>query len=929
MKESLTSQPSSSYVSRWHWNIWRLFLFLACAQGGIAIGVFIITSIEAGAAFAFRLNAQRSISLILALTLAALFFLLFLETWVRKQKSKTRLEKVLILMQDASKSKLIFLLVGAAFFFCAFILSLTPEIEEPFTKGIFTRVKPFVIWFTGLSGQATLLLLFTFSKDRIARWNINNKPFKLSLLAIAIFMGIWAIIVHTSYARESQITGWYELGAPILDMQVLLAWVISILFAGVFCVLLTLPFGRLKRSIFTPRRMDLLIAFILWMVTAIVWWRTPFEPNWFVSEPRYPNYEYYPNSDARAYDTAAQTALIGEGYRFFKSDIVRRPLLEFFFSLLHLIGGQTYEKVIFFQVLVLALFPALVFLVTAQLHHRLSGLLASLLILFREMNSIRLGGLFTTSHAKLLMADLPSALVIALFFFCLIVWLKGIEQNQTLAMISGGVLGMAALIRAETLVFLFVVAIFLLWKLLPLKAYRLWAKHFLLFILGILLMLAPWIYRNWAKTGQIFLDSPTIFRLELIILRYRPAEKLQSVTESTPSLTEEGGVVGPSTPSVPATPTPQAGDLQGIVQREMKNVFTYIHENSVEILSFIVTHYANSQLQTMLILPTTFRGLDAMVSFGGHHSLPRFAEECCSPLNYMRRLPYWRKWDGRFLNQSILPFILNSVLLAWGINLVWKRNRTVALLPLACSSSYLLLNALFRNSGGRYILPVDWVMILYFSVGVMDLTVESMQAVIPRLKSIIAPLIEEGAADKAQSFGRSARLSLVALGCILFGAIIPTFELLIPPRYNAESAPRMLQALSESSVLNDEQQAQLISFLEHGGQMHAGRALYPRAYPANVGEPGTNNPFGPWPYPRLAFSLIGPFEEEFSLPITKKPPAFPHASDVLVFVCPEQRELLAVAIFDEEGHPLVYYTRSPWPETLHCPLPSMLFSSGG
>ncbi len=921
MNQKPTAQPV--LLSPWHWNLWRAFLLIAWLQGAPALYTFIRAPVGTGITLSQGFSPLRLMVTILTLLLFLLFFLLSFESWVKKQQSKLRLEKALRFIRQASNGTVLLAIFTALFLFFAYALSLMPDIVEPYARGILSRLEPFILWFAGLSGQSSLALFATLAKDDLIRWRLNNKPFYLSLLAVATFMGIWAYVVHTSYGRESQITGWYEMGAPVLDTQVFLAWVASMCFAAFLGYLSTKHMKALNRVFSSPRRLDIAITFMLWLITVVVWWQTPLEPNWFVSEPRYPNFSYYPNSDARAYDTSAQTALIGEGYRFFKSDVVRRPLLALFFSLLHLVAGQTYKKVVFFQILVLALFPALVYLITAQLHHRLSGLLASLFILLREMNSIYLGSFITTSHAKLLMADLPSAVTVALFFLLVILWFKDLENNHTLALVSGGALGMAALIRPETLVFLFVVALFLFIRLLAQKAYRLWISHLLLFTLGIGLMLSPWIYRNWAKTGKVFLDSPTIFRLELLIIRYRPAEPLQTIEETTPA--PESGAFPTPTPS---TTRPET-DLEGIVQSEMKNVIAYIRENSGEILSFIAAHYANSQLQTLLVLPTTFRGLEEFVSFLGHKSVPRLIEECCSLLSYIRELPYWRKWDGSFLSRSTLPLVFTSILIAWGISQTWKKYRITSIMPIVLSTSYLMLNALFRNSGGRYILPVDWVMVVYYSIGLMDLSVKGMHALFKRncLYTITSLFVDVKEGKTAPAPSHRSKRYLVALGCLAVGAFVPVFETLIPPRYTQESAGQMLQALLASPVVSEEQRAQINLFLGQGGQIHAGRALYPRAYPANVGEPGTNNPFGPWPYPRLAFQLIGPFEEEFSLPITKKPPAFPHASDVLVFVCQGQEELLSVAIFDKTGKPLAYYTRSPWPENVACPLPSMLIPS--
>jgi hypothetical protein len=77
-----------------------------------------------------------------------------------------------------------------------------------------------------------------------------------------------------------------------------------------------------------------------------------------------------------AYDATAQSALVGEGYRYYGLLYTRRPLLAMYLTLLHLLGGQSYEPVVFLQILVLAWIPVLVYLLTKALHNRASGVIA-------------------------------------------------------------------------------------------------------------------------------------------------------------------------------------------------------------------------------------------------------------------------------------------------------------------------------------------------------------------------------------------------------------------------------------------------------------------------------------------------------------------------------------------------------------------------
>src|SRR5690606_15209241 len=90
----------------------------------------------------------------------------------------------------------------------------------------------------------------------------------------------------------------------------------------------------------------------------------------------------------------------------------------------HALLGGNYNAITSAQVLVLALLPAVLYLLAARLHSRFAGLLLAGLVIVREVNSIALGGIINLSHAKLLMADLPAALALAAACLAAVAWLR-------------------------------------------------------------------------------------------------------------------------------------------------------------------------------------------------------------------------------------------------------------------------------------------------------------------------------------------------------------------------------------------------------------------------------------------------------------------------------------------------------------------------
>ena len=380
----------------------------------------------------------------------------------------------------------------------------------------------------------------------------HGRLFYYLLLAFAaIFLG-WSWVAGTVMSSESQRVGWNLLGVPLVEWQVLVAWTAGVLMLVALAVL-DRPSPRptwLKRL--ALRRLDLLLVLLIWLAAVIVWQSVPLAPSWFLSEPAPPNQEYYPSSDALAYDAMAQSALVGEGYRYYGLLYARRPLLALFLTVLHLLGGQHYERVVFIQILVLALIPVLVYLLAKALHNRVSGVIAAALIIIREANSVWLTERITTSHVKLLMADLPTLLVTLIFVLVAITWLKNIKERKLLALITGGALGFALLIRPEAVVY--AIPLLLISGLILQKdrLWSLWLQGSLLFALGLLLVIAPWIWRNYAVTGEFFFDNP-LHNTSLINQRFQPAPE---ATVASPQGIEEPVIV-----------TPETQDLQPALRR--------------------------------------------------------------------------------------------------------------------------------------------------------------------------------------------------------------------------------------------------------------------------------------------------------------------------------------------------------------------------
>lgn len=938
---------------------WRVFFLLAVLQGLGALA-FLLT-IRSESYLLFGLSSGRLVIAAAILVMILAFVWQLLQTWLQPGRMQVRLNRLCAYLERPANWERALAALFLLFLTGAYLITLTPDIAEPFARGYFERLLPVIVLVAGLCAQSLAVLLSL-------RYRIGDlmkvraaKSFYLPLAAFALIFLTWAIVIREILPRESQLTGWNILGAPILETQVLLAWM-----AGL--VMLTLEVvsqRRTRQPGKAARLVEVAIFLLLWVGAILLWQGIPLLPNWFVAELRPPNFEHYPISDARNYDTTAQLALVGEGFQFFQTPFIRRPMHALYLTALHLIGGQDYNRVISLQIILLGLIPPLIYLLTRALHQRSSAVIAAILVLLREGNSIAVGSRVTTSHAKLLMADLPATLAVLAFTLVGVALakhcfaLKRLEHDTNraagiYALITGGLLGIAMLIRAEILVLFFALAL-VIWFLLPRLGLdrppgfqrlrpRLaaWSKCILLILLGMTFIVAPWIWRNWKLTGTIFLDSPS-WRSDLIIQRFRqtPTPASQPTPGALPTITAQAPTAPLVTPSEIApqlTPTPQLNPSPtadanpsptgqpASSESALQQALRVIRAQPGQTAGAMLAHYLNSQMQTFLVLPTSLRIFDSFTSYLGNKSPEKLWYDCCSALSYTRRMPYWRRWNGAFPLQAMIPLIVNLSLIALGIHLAWKKHRWVGLLPLVIYVTYISLNALFRNSGGRYILPVDWTGILYFSIGLAESTAWFIRRLrhnsLPTPDSAVPHLAEKPSQAPARAAGllRSPQFYLVTASLLLVGLALPLTESAFPQHYSDARRDAMVMTLVQSDLLTADQHQYLQYFFLHENKLvTAGRALYPQFLAANVGD-SPRDILHPEPYPRLGFYLAGPVNYTFTLPLSEQPAYLPNASDVLVIGC-QDYSLLLVALFDPAGSLTSVWFRSPLPADPACPLP--------
>lgn len=750
-----------------------------------------------------------------------------------------------------------------------------------FFRNYFIHLAPIAVWAIILSVQTMLTV-------RVIRYGTNLrvfKPYRKNLIALFLVFGIFFLlsvwIIRTGFGTVPDEVGWGVPGVPILPTQVLLASLIALVgFAiGAFLIFIFKPgFAHIYYIRLSTGTMDLIICLIIWVVAVLLWMEEPLKPNWFSPTPLPPNYEYYPYSDAANFDISAHSLLIGNGLE----KGVIRPVYSVFLALIQAFNGIGYQKVIEWQILVMATIPSLLYLITKTLHHRLSGVLVGVLAIFHEINSISFSGVIDVSHSKLIMSDLPTTLGIILITLIVVLWLKKPDRRMLFPLLVGGILVLVMLIRTQVAILLPAILISS-WLVLSHQP-KTWLKSVFLLFLGILLVLSPWLWRNWQVTGEIaFTEAAQTSQAGLIGRRYSLSPYEQDNYQRNDETDSE------------------------YLSRMVRSAIQFAYEHPFETSRFIASHFLHNQISTILVLPASFTLSDNLAEF--YSMLPKggsakpFEEwnQCCSLSDYIKKLGYWKTWNGILAKETILPLLTSMFLISIGLSVSWDRFGIIGLFPLFVNVSYSLSNALVRTSGWRFNLPVDWVGMMYYGIGLIQIFFWLVMFFGNRLfPSRFRP--QEDYASIELDDNRIPWNKVVFIGLILFliSASIPIAERFIPKRYEDYNAQVVLSTLFKqdfwlSSGINS---STVENFLQQSNAVALfGRGLYPRFYSSGQGEPDRS-----WPsykrreYDRLGFILLGPDRQSVILRTQKPPAYFPNASDIFVFGCAQEDYIDAYVI---------------------------------
>ncbi|HMD90042.1 MAG TPA: glycosyltransferase family 39 protein [Anaerolineaceae bacterium] len=791
------------------------------------------------------------------------------------------------------------LIFAGIIFIIGWVAVFTPDIYYGQYSSYFTRIRPGLIWLTLLAVQTAIFLLL-WERERQGLQNVDlyrqdRKTVLLSGILLVCFLGIWVFIALSRVGLTPDLF-WGKTGVPLLNLQILSALLIGLLFLALLHKYQSQSPIK-TRQFLSGWKIDLLICLVLWLAATFFWIREPLSHNHFAPGPYPPNNAVYPYSDAAVYDLTAQFAIIGQGFSGFRGHI-DKPLYSAFLVFLHVVMGQSYQRVIALQVVFLAILPAMLYLIGRQLFNRSAGVIVGGLAIFKGINSIAgMLVIWDVSNPKMMMSEYPLAVALVLFTLLMVVWLKDPERRYRYLMAAGGVIGLATLVRNNS--WIMVGAAWLVILIVYWRRWKKWLRASLLFTIVLVISILPWMWQSaQAKHNPFYFLTP----LRGVVLNNRylpylptPATSLPSPTKTPLPAGEMATPVVASQPSGPSAPG------------RVRSTATFFQ--SLKSFTFpIADNFLHDLVTSVLTLPSSFQN-----------------ENLWNLVRQEQPSSFWNTiWDGRMNpTQGFLVF-LDMILLAIGIASCWRRWNLAGLMPLITYLAYSLGTAVARTSGGRYIVPLDWVVYFYYGFGLLQVVLWGA-AFFGR--QIVADPVncstEKGAQPDQPRVGLfNWRSFAVLAGFFAIGTLVPLSQYLFPRVYPILSKPAIVQMLADKGAIAKTSYSlvELQQFAAGKNNIVAyGRGLYPRyldfknddkANEVGSGLSRSKN--------YLVFDLVGPgglFPS--ALQMSTAPAYFPNASEVAVIGCKSGSFVYPFAVVILAPQLTVYSQNSALPDI--CP----------
>ena len=876
--------------------------FLSAFEGLVVLAVIVLTPSDGKNSVLAGFSFQRLALLAIVLIITAGFFV---AGWIFGKDQKWG-QKLNALFLDEKKSRII-LGITTIVGFGLLNLLLLPDYRWGNNVFIFNRTRPAILWAGVICIQIGLSILATMYQAHPgtikAYWVRQRSGIILPVSLLIFFLCIWAWMAWSGMGIFPDTTFWNDPGVPLLIFQVYLAVVLG-------WIVYLVEQGSNKHSKDYFIKVDWGLCILIFLTAAILWNLTPQKSTVFAPGPYPPNDTFYPHSDAEVYNLSAQNALVGGGYNTFVG-CPDKGLYVTFLTWLNYFAGLNQNLVIIFQVIVFSIFPVLIYLIGKQINTRSLGVIAAFLAIFKESNAISSASIISTTMSKMMMSELPTAIFIVLFILFFIQWIKNKGQIFYLAGAMGGLIGLCTMLRLTVYIFVPMTLLVFGWFL-----FNHWKKLLIsmaLFLVVLFASILPWVVRIQVdcRTSRPFYYVMGPLNGVILDKRYNAptvtpnapaslATPQPTMTEAIPAVTQAGEVGQEQ-----ATPTPS-----GYKNDQFKNINSPIKPPGSGIidngwkklgsvgdkLKFISAHFFHNLLTSVLILPTNIYHDDI--------------EHIANPVD-----SFWAdNWDGRIGWLGGILLSINLALIATGCATAWRKWKLAGILPGIVYLVYCLGLGIARTSGGRYIVPVDWILYLYYGGGWL-IIIQGLSRIFGKTAPIenVSERINRVLTLKQQTLSNGLVLA-VFLGV---GLMLPGTEKIFPPQVYPPP-DRQIVNYNLTTGGYDELQVTQSDVLTYSG-----RAINPRYffYRQDIIPGGAVN--FPLHYPRFVFTLLGKGTPMINvvLPSKQIPENINNGTVVSVAGCMNEHGFLDAVMVTYDQH--IYY-RYPMAQSLKCPIKDLV-----
>ena len=358
----------------------------------------------------------------------------------------------------------------------------------------------------------------------------------------------------------------------------------------------------------------------------------------------------------------------------------------------------------------------------------------------------------------------------------IIQWFR--QPNKLIfALMAGLVLGLTTLTRFNAIVIIPVMLVIIAISYIKNKRKGLFALAS--FGAGLAITLVPWFFLMPVINHDI--QNPYLEKIQTIII-LRTEENPGSIEiERTPAITiTETGQINKN----PSEQVPVTGSLNDPAQGFLEKVSL---------------HFSNNLLSAFFSLPVNSTFYDPYT---------------------ITEQSFWNRdeqpiWQREMSPENLASWCFSIFLFIWGIRQNWRRWGLGGLLPLIVFLSYLLGNAFSLTSGGRYLIPVMWVVFFYCALGILQIT--KMIFLKLGFTTFGGTLAANGLELYQNSFNvnmllNKGKVQKISVVIMIFIAIVLPFLQIIPDKLPLERT-RQTEQLAYTYIQNDLDPASWEAFL--------------------------------------------------------------------------------------------------------------------